>query len=462
MVNSLGNLTSTAKIIYHAITRLNPWIACRLSSLTVENLTLDKHVHMPVTSGEAWHLPRSAYIHVPFCKHHCGYCDFAVVAGRDDMAATYLDALERELSRLDEPFSVETIFIGGGTPTHLSPQLLDRLVKTIRQWLPLEVGGEWSIESTPDSLDAERVAILAEHGVNRVSIGVQSFREESLRALDRQHRPEDIAPAIKNVRKRLDNVSLDLIFGVPGQSLSDWRADLAEALAFEPTHLSCYGLTYEKGTPLYKQWQTGELSPIDEETEREMFLEADRVLGRLGFEHYEISNYARPGFQCRHNWTYWANEAYHGFGLGAAQYINGVRELNTRSLDVYLNRIKSGRTPTIQSEKLPPRERALETLTVQLRRSIGVNRADFEKQTGIGLNTLIGRALTRLVEQELLVDDGENVRLTRDGMCVADAILVEVWQKSETSPTILGVTDALGTPRAHATASTICGDFEID
>jgi putative oxygen-independent coproporphyrinogen III oxidase len=378
------------------------------------------------------------------------------------MAATYLDALELELSWLGESYSVETIFIGGGTPTHLPPMLLERMLTIIQRWLPLANDGEWSIESTPDSLDAKRVQILADHGVNRVSIGVQSFRDESLRVLDRHHRPEDIAPAIESVRKRIDNVSLDLIFGVPGQTLSDWRADLAQALALEPNHISCYGLTFEKGTPLDKQRQSEQVQPLDEEIERQMFLDADDVLSRLGYEHYEISNYARPGYQCRHNETYWSNEAYHGFGLGAARYIHGKREMNTRSLDVYLSRISAGWSPTIQSEQLPPRERALETLTVQLRRSIGVNRPEFRSKTGIELDSVVGQSLSHLVNQELLVDDGENVRLTREGMCVADAILVQVWQKSETSPTIIGVTDALGTPRAHATAEPKRREPEID
>jgi len=400
-----------------------------------------------------WLHPRSAYLHIPFCRHHCGYCDFAVVSGRDHIASTYLDALEKELTWLGEPYEVEMIFIGGGTPTHLSPRLLNRLLSMIQKWLPLADGGEWSIESTPDSLDAERVAILADHGVNRVSIGVQSFREETLRVLDRRHCPEDIAPAIESVRSRINNISLDLIFGVPGQSLPDWRADLAQALSFEPNHLSCYGLTFEKETPLYKQWQSGDVQPIDEETERAMFLEADQVLTRIGFEHYEISNYAQPGFQCKHNGTYWANWAYLGFGMGAARYIDGRRELNSRSLDFYLNRMAAGGSPTIQCEELLARERALETLTVQLRRAIGVNRADFQQQTGIEFDSLVGGPITQLASGGLIHDDGENVTLTREGMCVADAILTLMWQKSETSPTITSMTDAHGTLGKRATAN---------
>lgn len=407
------------------------------------------------TSEPRWRQPRAAYIHIPFCKHHCGYCDFAVVAGRDQLTTAYLDALERELASLGVPYPIETIFIGGGTPTHLPAKSLERLLTMTARWLPLSENGEWSIESTPDSLDADRVSILADRGVNRVSIGVQSFREATLRALDRQHHPEDIGPAMERIRKRITNVSLDLIFGVPGQSLADWRADLAEALSLEPTHLSCYGLTFEKGTPLYQQRQSGEVLPIDEESEREMFLEADDVLPRLGFEHYEISNYAQRGFRCRHNETYWSNEAYHGFGLGAARYVDGKRELNTRSLDNYLSRIAAGRSPTIQSEELPPRERALETLVVQLRRAVGVNRSAFEKQTDVNLDALVGPALRQFVANRLINDDGENVTLTSDGRCVADAVLAKLWQNSETSPRTTIVSEVLDTRGARSAADPV-------
>jgi oxygen-independent coproporphyrinogen-3 oxidase len=416
----------------------------------------------------SWLHPRAAYIHVPFCAHHCGYCDFAVVAGRDEFTPAYIDALIRELATLDEPHPVETIFIGGGTPTYLPPAELQRLLEAVRKWLPMSgsgesgigsrgevgtrewgVGGgeesgtfvfptpypplptpshlEWSIESTPDSLDAERVAILADAGVTRVSIGVQSFNPAMLRALDRRHRAEEIVPAIERVRSRIGSVSLDLIFGVPGQTLADWRADLAAAVALQTDHLSCYGLTFERGTPMWRDRQAGQVKALDEELEREMFLFAHDQLPKQGYEHYEISNYAKPGHRCQHNEVYWANHAYLGFGLGAARYINGRRELNTRSLTDYIARIAAGRSATIQSEVLDPEERARETLTTQLRRSEGVSRTEFAEQTGIALNDLAGRAMGRLADIGLLTDDGESVRLTREGLCVADAVLAELW-----------------------------------
>ena len=205
-----------------------------------------------------WLEPRTAYIHVPFCAHHCGYCDFAVAAGQDHLIELYLDALALELATLGSPRAVESLFIGGGTPTHLNAKQLNRLMESIARWLPLDGVTEYSIESTPESLDAEKVAILAEFGVNRVSIGVQSFQPELLAALDRQHSPEHIPAAIDAVRKHIPALSLDLIFAAPGSTLATWSADIEAAFAFHPDHISTYGLTYEKGTPLWKERSAGQ------------------------------------------------------------------------------------------------------------------------------------------------------------------------------------------------------------
>jgi oxygen-independent coproporphyrinogen-3 oxidase len=217
-------------------------------------------------------------------------------------------------------------------------------------------------------------------------------------------------------------VSLDLIFGVPGQTPAEWRADLDRALALEPDHLSTYGLTFEKGTRLWKQRQLGEIQPLDEDTELTLYLQAMDVLEEAGFEHYEISSFARPGGRCRHNETYWANEAYFGFGMGAARYVHGCREVNTRELHGYIKRALSGEPTTFQSEALAPEERARETITLNLRRVQGINRQDFLDQTGFDLNGLAGPRIEGHVALGLLADDGMNVCLTRKGKCVADAL----------------------------------------
>ncbi len=371
-----------------------------------------------------WLWPRAAYVHVPFCAHHCGYCDFSVAAGQDQRIDEYLDALAAELTTLGSPTPVRTLFLGGGTPTHLGPRQLVRLLSDISRWLPLAGGApEFSVEANPDTLTAEKVAVLADHGVTRVSLGAQSFHPHLLRTLERAHDPAEIPRAVETARRRIGRVSLDLIFGVPAQSAAEWGEDLRRTLALEPDHVSTYGLTYEKGTPLWKRRRRGELMPLDECAELDLYATAIDTLEAAGFEHYEISNFARPGHRCRHNETYWANEAYFGFGVGAARYVRGRREVNTRDLSAYIRKSLAGESTVFQWEELDPTERAKETMAVQLRRSDGIDRPAFREQTGFELDTLGGPRLAGLVDRGLLSDDGRLVCLTRRGKYVADAVI---------------------------------------
>ena len=384
-----------------------------------------------------WLEPRTAYIHVPFCAHHCGYCDFAVIAGNDHLIEHYLEAIALELATLRELRPVETLFIGGGTPTYLNRDQLGRLLATINRWLPLPRGNEYSIESTPDSLDDEKTALLAEHGVTRISVGVQSFRPESLTALDRVHTSAQIPRAVAAVGRQSLALSLDLIFAAPGSTIDSWNSDLEAALALGPDHISTYGLTYEKGTPLWKQRRRGNVLPVAEDDELAMYEHAIDRLTAAGFEHYEVSNFARPGFRCRHNERYWANEAYYGFGVGAARYVGGVRELNTRDTRLYIRKVLSGESPTFQSEQLGPRDRAFETVGTQLRRAGGIDRVRFREQTGHDLDDLTGERLTALIANGLLADDGHSVRLTRRGLFVADAVIEELMKVTPGSAPLL-------------------------
>ncbi len=270
----------------------------------------------PRAGEPPWHWPRAAYVHVPFCAHKCGYCDFASLAGADHLADRYLAALEREMElTLAGPQEVNTIFVGGGTPTRLDAAQLQRLTRLIRRWFLLAPGAEWTVEANPGTLDVAKADVLAEAGVNRVSLGAQSFRPDSLRVLERHHGRDEVERAVEIVRPRFPRWSLDLIFGVPGSTLADWERDLDIALALEPAHLSCYGLVFEKGTPLWKQRERGEVQPLDEELERSMYETTIERLGDFGLRMYEISNFARPGHESRHNLVYWANEAYFGFGV---------------------------------------------------------------------------------------------------------------------------------------------------
>jgi len=389
-----------------------------------------------------WIDPRTAYVHVPFCAHHCGYCDFAVAAGQDHLIELYLDALAVELAGLGEPRPVESLFIGGGTPTYLNPDQLRRLLEAVARWLPLapdpSVPGppEFTVESTPDSLTDEKVAVLAAFGVNRVSIGVQSFRPDLLAALDRRHTAAEIPRAVEAVRRRIPALSFDLIFAAPGATPAAWAADLDAALAFGPQHLSTYGLTYEKGTPLWKERDRGQVRAVGEDDELTMYEAAMDRLAAAGFEHYEISNFARPGARCRHNERYWANEAYYGFGVGAARYVGGVRELNTRDTKSYVRKVLAGDSPTFQSERLGPRDRAFETVGTQLRRADGIDRPRFREQTGLALDALVGGRVAPLVGEGILSDDGRAVRLTRRGKCIADAVIEDLMKANVVAPVV--------------------------
>ncbi len=374
-----------------------------------------------------WLRPRAAYVHVPFCAHKCGYCDFASLAGADHLADRYLDALEREMATMGAPSPVETIFIGGGTPTRLDARQLDRLLRATRTWFPLTNGGEWTVEANPGTLDAEKVAVLAEGGVNRVSLGAQSFQPALLKALERNHGPEEVPRAIELIRPSFARWSFDLIFGVPGSDPSLWEQDLAQALALRPSHLSCYGLVYEKGTALWKQWNAGQVREVDEESERAMYAHTMDRLAEAGLDQYEISNFARPGEECRHNLVYWANDAYFGVGLGAARYVDGVRSVNTRDLPAYLKRLEAGEPATGPTETLEPEARARETAVLMLRRTAqGLDHADFLRRTGFAIDALAAAAVDRAVSRGLLEDDGARLRFTREGLFLADSVLCEL------------------------------------
>jgi oxygen-independent coproporphyrinogen-3 oxidase len=378
--------------------------------------------------ADSWLVPNAAYVHVPFCAHHCGYCDFAVTAGQDHLIDLYLEAVGEELRALGESRPVSTIFVGGGTPTHLSATQLDRLFQSLNRWFPREGRGEVSVESTPDSLTPEKLSVLTSHGVTRVSVGVQSFHAASLTSLDRLHRTSHIEPAVNAVRGAGLELSLDLIFAAPGSTIQTWADDLTAAIRLNPDHISTYGLTYEKGTPLWKQRRAGAVVPLPEDDELAMYELSIDTLAAAGYEHYEVSNFAKPGKRCRHNETYWANEAYFGVGVGAARYVNGVRELNVRNTNDYIRRVLSGESPTFQSERLDERERAFETLGTQLRRADGIGRARFREQTGFSLDDLVGERVRSLLGHGLLTDDGDRVRLTRRGFCLADGVVVELMK----------------------------------
>jgi oxygen-independent coproporphyrinogen-3 oxidase len=366
--------------------------------------------------------PRSAYVHVPFCAHRCGYCNFTLIAHRPDLVDRYLLALERELSGLGSPQPVETLFLGGGTPTYLSAAHLERLLKIVLAWFRPVQGHEFSVEANPSGLDADRLDVLAEHGVTRLSLGAQSFNEGKLRVLERDHAPAEIAAGVALARSRLKSVSIDLIFAAPGETLEVWQQDLEAALRLAPDHLSTYGLTYERGAAFWSRRRRGDLAQLDEELERSMYAEAIDRLAVAGFEHYEVSNFASPGHRCRHNEVYWAGLPYYAAGPGAARYVAGRREVNHRSTTTWMGRVLAGKSPVAEAEELSPEDRAREMLVLGLRRLEGISREVFARSTGFDVEQLVGGALSRHLSHGLLENSGDRLRLTRAGLFVSDAI----------------------------------------
>lgn len=373
-------------------------------------------------TGVDWPAPRAAYVHVPFCAHRCGYCNFTVIAGRDDLAQRYLAAIERELQSVGLHRPVDTIFVGGGTPTHLLCDDLARLLQLISNTFDLAAGGEFSVEANPSGLDRQKVRLLADHGVTRISLGAQSFDPAKLRVLERDHSADEIRSAVDVARRELKSVAVDLIFGVPGETAEIWERDLAELVRIEPDHISTYGLTFERGTRFWGGRSRGQLVPVDEKVERQMYSMAIDRLPAAGFEHYEVSNFARAGHRCRHNETYWAGESYWAVGPGAARYVDGRREVNHQSTTTYLQRVLAGQSPVAHAETLEPEDRARELLVLGLRRMDGVDRDEFLARTGFDLESLAGPKLAAHIEAGRLEQAGRRIRLTREGLFVSDAI----------------------------------------
>ena len=380
-------------------------------------------------------LPRAAYVHVPFCRHRCGYCDFSLVAGRDDLVADYLAAIERELTRLgavpdlgrgNACLELASLYLGGGTPSHLGPDGLKRLFDILHTRMVPLPEAEITIEANPQDVTEPLAAAAAACGTTRVSLGAQSLDATTLKALDRDHAPDDVRRAVDILLHRGFTVSVDLMTAAPGQTLADVERDLDAILALSSQHLSVYCLTWEKGTQFASLRSRGTLKPADESLERAMLeLSIDR-LEAAGFEHYEVSNFARPGGRCRHNETYWDCRPWEAFGPGAARFDGRVRTTNHRSTTTWMRRVLAGEDFAGDRDAMTPLEAAQERVVLGLRRRDGLRRADFLAASGFDLDLVAGGPIRLWIDHGLATDDGEHVRLTREGLLVSDALWAEV------------------------------------
>jgi oxygen-independent coproporphyrinogen III oxidase len=381
---------------------------------------------------EMSNLPRHAYVHVPFCRHRCGYCDFTLVAGRDDLVDRYFAALAIELERVPESMSdsacleIDTVYLGGGTPSHLGPDGLRRLFDLLATKLRIAAGAEVTVEANPLDVTPDFVAVCRDLGITRVSLGGQSLDAATLKALDRDHGPDDVRAAVDKLLDAGLVVNLDLMTAAPGQSLAGVEADLAAAAALGVQHVSVYCLTWEQGTAFESARRRGDLVPAEESLERVIFEAAIDGLTASGFEHYEVSNFARPGFRCRHNEAYWDCRPWEAFGPGAARFDGRTRITNHRSTVTWINKVLAGHDATGDIDAMTPEQAARERIVVGLRRRDGVDRETFRVSSGFDLDALVGDALPRWVAQGLATDDGRRVRLTRTGLLVSDALWSDV------------------------------------
>jgi putative oxygen-independent coproporphyrinogen III oxidase len=327
---------------------------------------------MTPAAADAFATAAAAYVHIPFCARVCPYCDFAVVAGRDDLAERYVSAVIAEIDASPPWRSLDAVFFGGGTPSHLDPRLLGSILDALSDHHGFAVDVELTLEANPEDFDPVRAAEMVGAGFNRVSFGAQSFDDEVLVSLGRRHQASAIARSVTAARSAgFRSVSVDLIYGTPGESDDSWAESVGRAVGLEIDHLSAYALTVERGTPLGRAVATGAPAP-DPDVQADRYEVVDRVASAAGLARYEVSNWARPGHECRYNLTVWAQGEYEGYGNGAHGFRQGRRYRNHRKLDVYMERIESGLSPRAGEDRVEGWDVELDRLFVGLRRQVGV------------------------------------------------------------------------------------------
>jgi putative oxygen-independent coproporphyrinogen III oxidase len=369
------------------------------------------------------------YVHIPFCAARCDYCDFATWTDRAHLIDAYVDACVRDV-RGRELASADTVFFGGGTPSLLAATQLTAILDAI----PRATDAEVTVECNPDSVDGEKLRAYVDAGVNRVSFGVQSMRAHVLVALGRTHDPDNVSRAVDAARAAgIERYNLDLIYGTPGESVDDWSATLDAALALEPGHVSAYALTVEPGTPLGQAVVAGERAAPDDDDQAIKYELADDRLGAAGLSWYEVSNWARPGEECRHNLLYWHGGDYAAVGCAGHGYTNGRRWWNVRTPERYVDAIEHGRSAEAGDEELAPAERAAEAAVLALRTATGIKlplpTADPSR---------VDACIDHLVAAGLLERAGDRAVLTRRGRLLGNEVGVRLLAAMEQPPTLVG------------------------
>ena len=372
--------------------------------------------------------PIGLYIHIPFCLKKCNYCDFASVAGRMELLPAYLHALETELAmrRSDWPErEVSTIFLGGGTPSLLPPEAYGRLMEAVHNAFSVHPYAEISLEANPGTVTAEKAAAMRAAGFNRISMGVQAAQDELLASLGRIHRRRDAEEAaILFADAGFRNLNVDLMFGLPGQTMEMWRETLTFALSLPVSHLSCYSLSIEEGTPWGELYRIKQLEPASEALDRSMYHEMRNRLDASGFGQYELSNFAKPGFSCRHNLIYWNRREYLGIGAGAHSLMEETRFANTASPDAYIRGMETGVPSMSEESALTPAEALSERMFMGMRLTEGLGLDLVSREFGLDVSARFAGEISRLIEQGLVQADGPLLRLTEKGLDLANQVFL--------------------------------------
>ena len=374
--------------------------------------------------------PRALYIHIPFCTNKCHYCDFTSYVLKGQPVDEYLDALEMEMRRTVAqwpPAEIDTVFVGGGTPTVLTPPQMERFLKAVRTYFPLAPNAEFTMEANPGTTDSEKLAAMKAGGVNRISFGVQSFDNGLLERIGRIHSVDDVYRSIENARAAgFTNLSIDLMFGLPGQTVELLRDSVNRAMELGLPHYSIYSLKVEENTLFHKLYERNELPLPPEEEEFNMFILLMDMLKENGYEHYEISNFAKPGYESRHNSTYWRNEPYYGLGAGAHGYVNRMRHVNLKGITPYIE-AAAQKLPRLETALVPEAEAMEDLMMVGLRLLAGVPASRFSNQfAGQTLEEKFGGVIHKLMNDDLLeVEKTENdtiYRLTDKGVLLGNEV----------------------------------------
>ncbi|OEH93688.1 radical SAM family heme chaperone HemW [Bacillus solimangrovi] len=373
-------------------------------------------------------MAKSIYIHIPFCEHICYYCDFNKVFLQNQPVDEYLDALETEIKNSLEKFKTEgikTVFVGGGTPTALNAKQLERLTSIISTYiLPLTTNGlEYTFESNPGDLPSDKLQVLKDGKVERLSFGVQTFNDELLQKIGRSHKAKDVFETIESAQAAgFSNINVDLIYSLPSQEIKDFKETLRTALKLGVQHFSGYSLQIEPKTVFYNLVQRGKLRLPPEEREAQMYELLMVEMEKNGYHQYEISNFSQEGFESKHNITYWNNNEYFGFGAGAHSYVDGVRRVNAGPLSHYINRINNDGFPYIEEHLVTLEERMEEEMFLGLRKTDGVSKPRFYERYGKHLNEVFGSQINEYKQKQLLKETEDRVYLTKEGFFLGNEV----------------------------------------